>query len=120
MERKVVIDAENELLAAIKNADVLSLQELLHDDLFFNLPNGETITKEMDLKGYRSGKMKIDLLEASNQIISIIEDSAIVCVTVLLQGTHDNHPINGSFRYIRVWKKNNDRLKVIAGSCVAL
>ncbi len=91
----------------------------MHDDLLFNLPDGETITKEIDLNGYRSGKLKVDLLEVSNQLINIIEDTAIVCVSVLLKGTYDNSPIDGTFRYVRVWKQFNEGLKVIAGSCVA-
>lgn len=120
MEKNVIIDVENELLSAIKKADILVLQKLLHDDLLFNLPNGQTITKEIDLNGYRSGKMKIDLLEASDQLINSIGDSAIVCVTVLLKGTYENSPLDGAFRYVRVWKQFDDGLKVIAGSCVAL
>lgn len=120
MEEKVIIDAENRLLAAIKNANVLALDQLLHNDLLFNLPNGQTITKESDLNTYRSGKIKIDLLEFFDRIITIIDDSAVVCVTVLLKGTYDNQPLDGTFRYVRVWKRFDDNLKVIAGSCVAL
>lgn len=120
MKKEVIIDAENALLTAIKSTDILSLERLLHDDLLFNLPNGETITKELDLNAYRSGKMKIDLLETSNQVINVIGDSAVVCITVLLKGTYDNHPLDGTFRYVRVWKRFDDNLKVIAGSCVAL
>ena len=120
MKKTAIVNAENELLSAIKNADILVLQRLLHDDLLFNLPNGETITKEMDLNGYRSGKMEIDVIETSNQLINIIEDFAVVCVSVLLKGTFDNLPLDGNFRYVRVWKHFDKSLKVIAGSCVAL
>jgi hypothetical protein len=114
-----IINAEKELLSAIKNTDILVLERVLHDDLLFNLPDGQTITKEIDLNVYRSGKMKVHLLETSNQLINIIEDTAIVCVSVLLKGTYDNTPIDGAFRYVRVWKQFEEGLKVIAGSCVA-
>lgn len=120
MKTETVVNAEIELLAAIKKADVSVLENILHDDLLFNLPDGNTITKEFDLDSYRSGKMKIDSLEASDQIINIIGDSAVVAVTVSLKGTFDNNPVKGVFRYIRVWKQFEDNLKVIAGSCVAL
>lgn len=115
-----VINAEIELLAAIKNADVFNLEKLLHDDLLFNLPDGQTITKEHDLNSYRSGKMKVELLEASDQLINIVGDIAVVSVSVLLKGTYDNQPVNGIFRYLRVWKKSDANLKVIAGSCVSV
>ncbi|TPG38854.1 nuclear transport factor 2 family protein [Flavobacterium pectinovorum] len=120
MKTGEIVNAEIELLTAIKNADVSALEKMLHDDLLFNLPDGQTITKEFDLTVYRSGKMKIDALEASDQIINIIDDTAVVAVTVLLKGNYDQSPLNGIFRYIRVWKQFDENLKVIAGSCVEL
>ncbi|TCN53934.1 nuclear transport factor 2 family protein [Flavobacterium circumlabens] len=120
MEKSNVVNAEIELLTAIKYADVSVLEKMLHDDLLFNLPDGQTITKEFDLNMYRSGKMKIDFLEASDQIINCIGDTAIVSVTVLLKGNYDNNRIDGALRYIRVWKQFDEGLKVIAGSCAEL
>lgn len=56
MKIESIVTAEIELLTAIKNADVAALENLLHDDLLFNLPDGNTITKEFDLNSHRSGK----------------------------------------------------------------
>lgn len=120
MKIETVINAEIELLTAIKKSDVLALETILHDDLLFNMPDGQTITKDFDLQAYRSGKMKIDFLEASDQIVNIVENTAVVAVTVSLKGTYDTMAINGVFKYIRVWKKSGKNLKVIAGSCVQL
>ncbi|MCD9576877.1 nuclear transport factor 2 family protein [Flavobacterium soyae] len=120
MEKDLIVNAEIKLLTAVKNADVSVLEQILHDDLLFNLPDGQTITKEFDLNSYRSGKMKIDSLEASDQIVNIIDNLAVVTVSVSLNGTYDNNPINGVFKYIRVWKQFDGHLKVIAGSCVQL
>lgn len=118
MEINAIVNVEIELLTAIKNADVLALERILHDDLLFNLPDGQTITKEFDLNSYRSGKMKIDVLEASDQVINVIDDVAVVGVTVLLKGKYNDSPFDGVYRYSRVWKQFGENLKVIAGSCV--
>lgn len=120
MNIEKVVNAEIELLTAVKNADISVLEDLLHDDLLFNLPDGNTITKQFDLETYRSGKMKINFVEASNQIIHLVGDTAIVAVTVSLKGTYGESPIDGVLRYIRVWKESDEILKVIAGSCVQL
>ena len=120
MKIETVINAEIELLTAVKNSDISALETILHDDLLFNLPDGQTITKELDLNSYRSGKMKIDFLEASDQIINVIDNSAVVVVTISLKGSYDNNPVNGVFKYIRVWKQFESNLKVIAGSCIQL
>lgn len=120
MDINGIVNAEIELLTAIKKADILFLEKNLHEDLLFNLPDGNTITKEFDLESYRSGRMKIETLEASDQIINIIENTAVVAVTVALKGKFDGNTIEGAYRYLRVWKQCDDNLKVIAGSCVPL
>ena len=120
MLKTLVIAAEDKLLQAIRTANIEHLDELLHDDLLFNLPNGHTITKAFDLDSYRSGKMHVDSIEATDQMIQVFEDSVVVCVTIALQGTYDGHAMDGIFRYIRVWKKFGENLKVIGGSAVQL
>ena len=65
MEKQFVADSEIKLLAAIKNADTVILDQLLHEDLLFNLPTGQTITKSDDMQTYRSGNMRVESLEAS-------------------------------------------------------
>lgn len=120
MKTETVVNAEIELLTAIKKADVSVLEKMLHNDLLFNLPDGNTITKEFDLASYRLGKMQIKMLEASDQIINIIDDVAVVAVNVSINGTYDGNPLVGAYRYIRVWKQFDESLQVIAGSCVVL
>ena len=120
MKIETIVNAEIELLTAIKNSDVSVLEEMLHDDLLFNLPDGQTITKKFDLEWHRSGKMKVGVLEASDQIISVIDDVAVVSVVVLFKGIYDGNSIINTFRYIRVWRQFGESLKVIAGSCIEL
>jgi ketosteroid isomerase-like protein len=120
METEAVVNAEIKLLNAIRNGDLEILESMLHDDLLFNLSDGNTITKEQDLNLYRSGKLKIHSLETADQLINIIGDTAVVTVTISLNGEFDCSIIQGVLRYIRVWKQFGESLKVIAGSCVAL
>ena len=120
MKTEEVVNAEIEVLTAIKKADVSVLEKMILDDLLFNLPDWNTITIELDLESYRLGKMKIETLEASDQLINIIDDVAVVAVTVSLKGTYDGNPLGGAYRYIRVWKQFSEDLKVIGGSCVVL
>ncbi|KQB40831.1 nuclear transport factor 2 family protein [Flavobacterium aquidurense] len=120
MKIETIVNAEIELLTAIKNADVATLDKMLHDDLLFNLANGQTITKEFDLESYRSGKIKVETIEASDQIINVIGDIAVVVVTVLLKGNYEGNSLNGTYKYNGVWKQFDETLKVIAGSCIIL
>ena len=84
--------------------DLLVFDELLHDDLLFNLPNGQTITKAMDMENHHTGNLIMSTMIAREQVISLIDDHAIVCVTIEMNGSYLNQAINGKFRYQRIWK----------------
>ncbi len=112
--------AEKELLIAMKNCDVQKLDTLLHEDLLFTIPNGQTITKAMELETYSSGKMIINKITSSEQEIRLIGDTAIVTITIEMTGLYFNHILDGKYRFMRIWKSFNDTLKVIAGSSIQL
>lgn len=114
-----IIAAEERLMQAMKTSDADLLDRVLHDALLFNGPTGETATKAMDLANYRTGGIHLHTVEASNRRISIIGDAAVVAVTLRLAGNYMGQDIDGSFRYLRVWKSfGNDEWKVIGGSVV--
>jgi hypothetical protein len=115
-----VTACENSLLEAMKTNNVERLDVLLHDDLLFNGPTGETATKMMDLNNYRSGNIHLHTVAASDQTIRLIGDTAVVAVTVELKGNYLGQALDGKFRYIRVWKLAESIWKVIAGSVVPL
>ena len=115
-----VIASENSLLEAMKTNNVERLDALLHDDLLFNGPTGETATKAIDLQNYRSGNIHLHTVAASDRIVRLIDDTAVVAVTVTLKGDYLDQALDGKFRYIRVWKLAESTWKVIAGSVVPL
>ena len=116
-----IVAAEEQLMTAMKTSNVALLDRLLHDDLLFNGPTGETATKAMDLANYRSGGIDLQTVEASDRRISIIGDTAVVAVSVRLVGNYMGQDIDGRFRYLRVWKSLGDEdWKVIGGSVVTL
>jgi len=115
-----IIASENSLLEAMKTNNVERLEALLHDDLLFNGPTGETATKALDLQNYRSGNIHLHKVASSDQTIRLIGDNAVVVVTVLLQGDYLGQALDDKFRYIRVWKLAEGTWKVIAGSVVPL
>lgn len=119
-KKEEIVGVENSLLEAIQNCNIEMLEELLHDDLLFILPNGQTITKVMDMDVYRSHNMAIESLVSRDQQINFIDDTAIVSVTIELKGKYFDHIIDGNFCYLRVWKLFTDKWKVIAGSGVSL
>lgn len=115
-----IITCEEELLGAQRTNDVDALDRLLHADLLFNGPTGETATKAQDLANYRSGGVSLRTVEGSDRRIAIIDGTAVVAVTVLLQGEYMGHALDARYRYLRVWKRSGNDWQVIGGSVVPL
>lgn len=111
-----IIECEERLLKALTSGDLKVLDELLHDNLIFNIPTGQTITKAMDIENYRSGVMVVAEILATDQIIQSIGDMSTVAVTIDLKAKYEGQVIVGKFRYLRVWKLFDNSWKVIAGS----
>jgi hypothetical protein len=119
-ERDIIVVSEDTILNAMKNCDIKKLDELLHAELLFNIPSGETITKTMDLETYKSGNMNIREIKSSQQIINIIGDNAIVSVCIEMQGKFFDYSLDGKYKVIRIWKKFDEKWKVIGGSSVKI
>jgi ketosteroid isomerase-like protein len=111
-----IIECEERLLEAIKTGNIQVLDELLHDNLVFNIPTGQTITKEMDIENYRSGIMTVYDISTSDRTIKTTENVSTVVVTVYLKAKYADQIVDGKFRYLRVWKLSDNSWKVIAGS----
>lgn len=120
VRKEQILAAEARLVAAMKASDADALDALLHDGLLFNGPTGETATKTMDLANYRSGGVKLSVVEPSDYTLSAIDDDVIVAVTVRLEGDYLGQRVVGRFRYLRVWKRYGESWRVIGGSVVPL
>jgi hypothetical protein len=114
-----VVAREHALLRAVTTNDVALLDDLLHDDLLFNGPDGRTATKAVDLANYRSGGVQLRRADASDRVVRAIGDVVVVAVTVTLEGSYLGVQVDGTYRYLRVWKRIGGAWRVIAGSVVA-
>ncbi|HKP95619.1 MAG TPA: nuclear transport factor 2 family protein [Fibrobacteria bacterium] len=118
--RESILNAELGLIEGIKKSDVRYLSHILHDDLLFIAPNGQVVTKQMDLESHRKGDMVVESLTPTFEEIRILDTVATVIVVYETKGSMLGNPISGRFRYIRIWKDSGDGLKVIGGGCFAI
>lgn len=118
--REHVVEAENRLFSAQLAGDVAVLDQLLHDELVAVTPTGEIVTKEMDLAAHRAKTMVIE--DASTEIndLRIVGDTALSVVTMTAKGKVMGAPLEGKFRYFRVWKRFDGILKVVGASFMQL
>jgi len=111
-----ILDQENRLYEAIKESNINVLEELLHDELLFVLPSGDVITKEMDLQSYRDGNLKIRELIPHVEHLNIIDDTAVITLTLELKGNYSGQDFESKFHYIRFWKTFPSGIQVVGGS----
>ncbi|MGE6394205.1 nuclear transport factor 2 family protein [Chryseobacterium scophthalmum] len=118
--REYIIEAENKLFSAQLVSNVEILDQLLHDDLLAVVPTGEIITKEMDLNSHKAKTMIIENASIEIDNIKITGDTALSIVTMTAKGKMMGTPLEGRFRYFRVWKLFDDELKIIGASFMQL
>ncbi len=116
MTKAAILELENRLCTAIKESDLQALDELLHQDLLFMVPGGGVITKEIDLKTYRDGQLQVIELLPQIEDLHIIDDTAVITLTIEMKGNYNGQPFEAKYRYIRFWKHTSEGIKVIGGS----
>ena len=109
--------AERQLMEAQLTSDADVLDTLLADDLIFVGPDGRLYNKADDLTGHRSGAMRLTHSSPHEPFIKLLPGVAIVSVVVDLRGFIAEQPIDGSYRYTRVWTSQNGSWRAIAGHC---
>ena len=118
--REDVIEAEDNLFSAQLASDVDKLDLLLFDDLIAIAPTGQIITKEMDLNSHRAKSMVIEHASTTIDSIKIFGDTAFSIVTMSTKGKMMGTPIEGQFRYFRIWKRFDSTLKIVGASIMQL
>jgi len=114
MDTKHIQTLEDRLITAMKASNVGELDTLIADDLIFTAHNGMMFTKQDDLDAHNSGNIKIYEINTSEQLISIVDDIAIVSVLMEISGSFFGNTEVGFFRFTRVWKQQQGNWKIIA------
>lgn len=120
ISKEGILQAERDLIEGIRKSDIPTLDKLMHADLRFLIPNGQMITKEMDLDSHKRGDMVVEALTPHFEEVQIIGDTATVIVVYDTKGAMLGNPIQGKFRYIRVWKEFGGSPRIIGGACFML
>ncbi len=115
-----IVEMENKLFLAQQTNNVNILSQLLQDDLIAVSPTGEIMNKEMDLNAHRTKTIIIETASTEIDAIKILGNTALSIVTMTAKGKVMGTPIQGKFRYFRVWKRFGKKLKVIGASFIQL
>lgn len=112
-----IVALEARLRAAQLRGDVRELNELIADELIFAGPDGSLATKEQDLASHGSGAVRF-LAHVPEQlrVRRVGSDVAVTSLRTRLTVQVDGAPVEGTFRYTRVWARESGvSWRVVAG-----
>lgn len=101
--------------------DVDALDRLIHDALLFIGPTGALARKAEDLENYRSGRQSMKKIEPRELSIELFgDDVGVVTVLTDLEVIVDGTTFSGTFRYVRTWRREDERWQIIAGAVASV
>jgi ketosteroid isomerase-like protein len=104
--RQTVEALEEQWRQAQLAGDATAMDRLLSDDFVGINSTGVVTTKSQQLARIRSRVAVLTQLELSDIKVKLIHDVvAIVTSRAEVEGSNENGPINGSFRYTRVYQR---------------
>ena len=119
-DQEIVI-LEARIRAAQLSADLTALQDLISDDLLFTGPDGQLGTKEQDIEAYRSGTVRfIAHVPEELRIRRLSADVAITSLRAQLTVDVAGNLSRGTYRYTRVWAREDGRTWRVVGGQVSL
>jgi ketosteroid isomerase-like protein len=116
-----IVALEVALRAAQLAADVVALDRLIADDLLFTGPDGELGTKAQDLDAHGSGAVRFREHDPEElRIRRIGTDVAIAALRVRLAVEVQGALVRGTYRYTRVWAREQGVWRVAGGHVAAV
>ncbi|MFW6852334.1 nuclear transport factor 2 family protein [Burkholderia gladioli] len=105
--------------AALRDAmlanDVMTLSELINDDLVFTAPDGQVLSKDDDLDAHRARLLRLHRLDIIETRSRRVGEMVVTVTKADLAGHFGSTPIDGQFAYTRLWRASGARWRVIAG-----
>lgn len=96
---------EEQWRAAQLAGDVTTMDKLLSDDYIGISITGQVNTKMQQLDRMRMRKVVLSKLDLGERQVKLIGSIAIVTSRAEVEGTNDGVPIQGTFRYTRVYQR---------------
>ena len=113
--------AEEQLRHAMLASDVELLDALISPSLVFTTHFGSVLSKQDDLEVHRSGALKFQTIELSEQRMLTVTNVAYVSVRARVSGTFSGSPFQDDIRFSRVWQRSpNDAWQVVAGQATVV
>jgi len=107
-EKREIEAAEQQWRAAQLAGDVTTMDKLLAEDYLGISNNGQLNNKTQQLERLQKRMLVITKIDVSDVKIKLLGRFGIVTSLAQLEGTNDGRPLQGLFRYTRIYKRYPD------------
>jgi ketosteroid isomerase-like protein len=90
------------------NDDVPSMEKLLAPDFLGISMTGQVTDRDQQLERLRSRHLALSKIIISDQKIKLLGAVAIVTSLAQIEGTNEGAPVNGMYRYTRIYRRYPD------------
>ena len=115
-----LLAAERQLQAAQRDADVASLDVLLHPRVVGAGPDGTVFTKEDDLATYSSGALRISRLVEESLEVHEDGQTGMTRMVAAVDAVQGGAAVSARLRYTRLWVRDHGSWRVLAATFVPL
>ena len=112
---KELIAVEKNLNNALVHSDWKAIQQMYANDLIFTNADGSVTHKLDDVTSIRSGDVKFDSIEMSDEKVQDLGDVAVTTGKVVEKARYKTTDLSGTYRFTDVWAKRNGRWQLVAG-----
>jgi len=103
--KREIEDMETQWRDAQLTGNVSEMEKLLSEDYFGISMTGQVNTKAQQLDRIRKRALNLTKIELSDVKVKLFGNTAVVTSRAEVAGTIDGKPMNGSFRYTRVYQR---------------
>jgi ketosteroid isomerase-like protein len=108
-------ELESQFEQAIVKGDLKFFEKVLATDFTHTTQSGVFRNREEWLANHKAGQSNYDALNTDQAVIRLYGDTAIVTARIAPQGRDSRgKPIEGHYRYLRVWAKEEGKWRVVA------
>ena len=107
-EKREIVAVEQQWRTAQLAGDVATMDKLLAEDYLGISNNGEINNKTQQLERLQKRMLVLTRIDVSDVKIKLLGRVGIVTTLTRIEGTNDGQPLQGLFRYTRIYKRYPD------------
>lgn len=112
--QKQIRQLEDSWHDAILSGDGTAIEGLLAESYVGIGPDGNIMGRTEEVQARSGGEDRLSKLDVEEQKVRVFGTTAVVTSRVWVEGTYSGRPLNGPYRYTRVWSLDRGQWRIVS------